>query len=183
MNARYPWKRAAAWVSALLLASSLLALTACQKGQATPPQGQDQNQGDQTAKPPAAQVELVPISYTDADKEAIRNTAKFSGITSIYVPQKSVPDDKLNQVQSSGKVMTVKYNHMAVLESPEELMPPGQEPEKEVKLSTGTANWLTIGGQSALYLKQGDTFIAIQPAKDVAPEAIEAIAGSLAPLQ
>ncbi|SDI10331.1 hypothetical protein [Paenibacillus naphthalenovorans] len=183
MNARYPWKLGTVWFFALLLASSLFALTACQKDQTTPPQGQNQNQGDQAANPPAAQVQLVPISYTEADKENIRNTAKFTGVASIYVPQKAVPDDKIDQVQGNGKVMTVKFKHMAVLESPEELRPPGQESEKEVKLSIGTADWLTVNGQRALYLKQGDTFIAIQPLQGTAPEAIEAIAETLAPLE
>ncbi|MBP1156631.1 MULTISPECIES: hypothetical protein [unclassified Paenibacillus] len=185
MNTRYTWKRGAAWVVALFLAASLLTLMACQKGQTmSPGEGQNENQGEQPANPPTAKVELVPISYSDADKQMIRNTAKIAGVNPVYVPFKAAPDDKLDQVQSAGKIMTVKYNHMAVMQSVEEIRPlASTESEKEVRLSTGTAKWVKAGGQTLLYLKQGKTFIAIQSAESVSPETIEAIAESLAPLE
>lgn len=192
MNLRNTWKRTGALASALLLAAALLTLAACQNEQAAPApsegsqpsQGQDQNQGGSTANPPAASVELAEIAYSDADKESIRSTAKFANITAIYVPQKGLPDDKLNQVQGTGNEMTLKFNKMSVIESAQEIKPAGQaESEKDVKLTGGTAKWITAGGRSVLYLKQGDTFIAIQPAQDVPAAAIEAVAQSLAPLQ
>lgn len=183
MNARYPWNRAAAWVLALLLAASLVTLTACQKGQSTPP-GEAQNQGEETVNPPAAKVELVPIIYSDADKQMIRNTAKIAGVTPVYVPFKGVPEDKLDQVQSAEKIMTLKYIQMAVMQSAEEIKPPSNaKSEEEVNLSTGSAKRVKAGGQTLLYLKQGSTYMVIQSAESVSPETVAAIAESLAPLE
>lgn len=152
---------------ALIALIVLLALAACQSRQ------------------PAA--ELVPAAFGDAEKQAFTDSMKAAELKTLYVPQQIAKDDKLNQVQTSGadKTMTLTFLKMELIESPQELKPAGEAGEaKEVKLANGTARWMADGGKQTLYMKLGDTYIALRSLDGSLAEGdIEAIAATLAPLQ
>ncbi|UUZ84368.1 hypothetical protein LJK88_12070 [Paenibacillus sp. P26] len=193
------------WTLVMLMAAGML--TACTKNQqASPPStttpsagqtgqagqsgqtgqtgqsGQTGQGGQSTA--PAAGVKLTPISYPDVEKQMMTTTAKTSGIKTLYVPQQGAYGDSLNQVGSSSGVMTLEYSKMNIQESAMEIKPSGTaEPEKPVKLGVGEGKWVTVGGQPTLYLKVGETYVAINSAKSVSQEEIQAIAETLKPLQ
>lgn len=185
------WK----WALAVLAAVSLL--TACTKKQtATPPgaaappaQGQTGQQGGGTAGgaaggAPAANVKLTPITYADAEKQMVTTMAKTTGLKTVYLPQQVTTGDKLNQVGSSGEVMTMEFMKMNIQESAKEIKPAGAaESEKPVKLSVGDGKWVTSGGQPALYVKAGDTYVALSSAKSVSQDEIQAVAETLKPVQ
>lgn len=194
------WK----WTLAMLAAVSLL--TACTKNQTaapspqTPPaQGQTGGAaapggttggttggaaGGAPGKAPAANVKLVPVTYADAEKQMVTSTAKTAGLKTVYLPQQLTSGDKLNQVGLSGGVMTLELLKLSMQESAKEIVPAGKaESETPVKLSVGDGKWVTVGGQSTLYVKTADTYVAIIPSKNVSKDETQAVAETLKPVQ
>lgn len=180
------WFRTAIYGCVLLI--SLNGLTACQKQPAETPQGQQQTETGteqgQTAKPPAAGVTLSPITYSDADQQGIKQTAKAIGVPTVYLPQQGTADDKLDQLMGAGKQLTLKFYKMNVIESAEEIKPSGNiESQNDIKLKIGRAQWITSGGKPMLHLKLEDTYIAIHSDKGVSQDELEAIAETLSPVK
>jgi type IV secretory pathway VirB10-like protein len=199
------------WMTCALIAVTLAAvISGCQKNEAaapnttTPPQAttpaetpQGTPSGDgQAAQPgqggaaapapatPAAPVKLTPITYADVEKEIITNTAKAANVKTVYLPQQGAVDDKMDQVGTTGEGhMVIGYYKMQVTESSKEIKPSGTvESQKAVQLKIGKANWITAAGQPTLYLKLGDTYIAISSAKASTDE-IQAVAETLVPMK
>ncbi|TVY11864.1 hypothetical protein [Paenibacillus cremeus] len=199
------WKRVMIW-SAVLLASIAIT-TGCKKQTASPPQtagttpapspspGQAAGQtptgqqpqtpaGGQTAATPTPQpaaVKLVPITFDAAQKAGMTATAKNIKLATVYIPQSVAEEDKLDQLQSAGKQMTIKLLKMSIIESAEDMMPAGAGAQ-DVKLSSGTGKAVNIGGQNTIYLKQGSTFIALT-SQNIAINDLAKIADTLTPLK
>ncbi|MGG2198790.1 MULTISPECIES: hypothetical protein [Paenibacillus] len=202
-------RRAALAAAALLTAGTLLA--ACQKSEKKPEDnaqtapapatGGEQQPGSAGQTPPAGQggtgtapggtaaqpnepVKLTPLSYLEEEKKFIRETANKLGVKTVYLPQQGAPDDRLSQVQGMEKAFALVFLKMQIVESAQEIKPADKpESEREVKLNIGTGKWVTVAGQPTLYLKLGDTYLALSSAKSVSPQEIEAIAETLAPMK
>lgn len=137
-----------------------------------------------TAGQPAVPVKLTPITYSDAQLKIIRDTAKATGVKTVYLPQQGAVDDSLDQVQGRGKSFALVFKKMQVVESAQEIKPADKpESEREVTLKIGAGKWVTVAGQPTLYLKLSDTYLALSSAKSVSPQEIEAIAETLAPVK
>ncbi|WP_284637811.1 hypothetical protein [Paenibacillus silviterrae] len=164
-------------------------------GQTTPPGQAAQPGGTGTTQPgtgqaqpaqpaqPAAPVKLTPITYQDVDKQSLTEIAKLVNLKTIYLPQQGAMDDKIDQMGTTGDGhLVVTYYKMQVTLSTKALEPEGDK-GTPVQLKNGKATWHTPNGQPTLYLKQGDTNIALSSAKGLTQADLQAIAETIAPLK
>ncbi|MEK8131301.1 hypothetical protein WMW72_25670 [Paenibacillus filicis] len=200
------WKRKLLLSAAAMLAAALLA-TACSKkapaepGNPAPPSASTGDNNPQTpsgngqsspagqpapggdAAKPAEPVKLVPLEFTEMYRQTLLDSAKAQGIKTVYVPKLGAQDDRISQIQGMEKAFTLQYLNMELIESSQEIKPSGQvENEKQVKLKNGNGQWVTAGGQTALYMKRGDTYLALRSLQKLTDSDIEAIADSLGAL-
>lgn len=152
-----------------------------QSGQ-TPP-GQT-GQGGETAKPPEeAPIKIGQLQYTEIERTSVATAAKNAGVPTYYLPERGASDDKIDQMATSAKLLTLKYYKMTILESPEEIKPSGKvESKQEVKLRNGTGQWVTVDGKKTLYLKLDKTYIALSSDK-LSEADLQTVAESLATLK
>lgn len=117
---------------------------------------------------------------TQKDIDQILAAATFYGISNPYIPVKGISTEYIMEVRSEPDALAIIYPHFSLRESTRELMSDSQNQEKEdVKLTIGTATWVTVQGQEQLLLRLNGVNISISSAKPFKKEDFEKVAGSL----
>ncbi|AET67839.1 hypothetical protein Desor_2237 [Desulfosporosinus orientis DSM 765] len=117
---------------------------------------------------------------TKKDIEQIINTAASYGIENPFIPLRGISTEYIMEVREEPDALAIIYPHFSIRESIKDLMSSYETEEKhDVKLTIGTATWVTVQGQEKLFLKLNGINVSISSAKPFKKEDFEKVAESL----